>query len=152
MSDSATPETAAHESPPSLGFSRQELWSGLPFPSPMHESENWKSCPTQQPHGLQSTRILHPWVSQARVLEWGAIAFSMIIFYFLLFCLSGFWGCQFPFLRYFLLWDNKETFVWYSNYYFYKYRKELKPHTFSQPQIYQSALEIVKFYWLKLIN
>ena len=24
---------------PSLGFSRQELWSGLPFPSPMHESE-----------------------------------------------------------------------------------------------------------------
>ena len=26
-------------SPPSLGFSRQEHWSGLPFPSPMHESE-----------------------------------------------------------------------------------------------------------------
>ena len=25
--------------PPSLGFSRQEEWSGLPFPSPMHESE-----------------------------------------------------------------------------------------------------------------
>ena len=25
--------------PPSLGFSRQEHWSGLPFPSPMHESE-----------------------------------------------------------------------------------------------------------------
>ena len=24
---------------PSLGFSRQEYWSGLPFPSPMHESE-----------------------------------------------------------------------------------------------------------------
>ena len=24
---------------PSLGFSRQEHWSGLPFPSPMHESE-----------------------------------------------------------------------------------------------------------------
>ena len=30
---------AAHQSPPSLGFSRQEHWSGLPFPSPMHESE-----------------------------------------------------------------------------------------------------------------
>ena len=30
---------------PSLGFSRQEHWSGLPFPSPMHESEMWKgSC------------------------------------------------------------------------------------------------------------
>ena len=25
--------------PPSLGFSRQEHWSGLPFPSPVHESE-----------------------------------------------------------------------------------------------------------------
>ena len=29
-------------SPPSLGFSRQEHWSGLPFPSPMQESEKWK--------------------------------------------------------------------------------------------------------------
>ena len=35
----ATPETAAHQAPPPLGFSRQEHWSGLPFPSPMHESE-----------------------------------------------------------------------------------------------------------------
>ena len=35
----ATPETAAHQAPPSLGFSRQEHWSGLPFPSPMHGSE-----------------------------------------------------------------------------------------------------------------
>ena len=29
----ATPEIAAHQAPPSLGFSRQEHWSGLPFPS-----------------------------------------------------------------------------------------------------------------------
>ena len=35
----ATPYMAAHLAPPSLGFSRQEHWSGLPFPSPMHESE-----------------------------------------------------------------------------------------------------------------
>ena len=35
----ATPETAAHQAPWSLGFFRQEHWSGLPFPSPMHESE-----------------------------------------------------------------------------------------------------------------
>ena len=34
-----TPEMAAHQAPPSLGFSRQEHWSGLPFPSPVHESE-----------------------------------------------------------------------------------------------------------------
>ena len=35
----ATPETAAHQAPPSLGLSRREYWSGLPFPSPMHESK-----------------------------------------------------------------------------------------------------------------
>ena len=34
-----TPETAAHQATLSLGFSRQEHWSGLPFPSPMHERE-----------------------------------------------------------------------------------------------------------------
>ena len=42
LSDCVTPQTAAHQAPPSLGFSRQEYWSGLPFPSPMHESEKWK--------------------------------------------------------------------------------------------------------------
>ena len=29
-----TPGTAAYQAPPSMGFSRQEYWSGLPFPSP----------------------------------------------------------------------------------------------------------------------
>ena len=37
-----TPWTAAHQALPSKGFSRQEYWSGLPLPSPMHESEKWK--------------------------------------------------------------------------------------------------------------
>ena len=41
--DSVRPHRrAAHQVPPSLGFSRQEHWSGLPFPSPMHESEKGK--------------------------------------------------------------------------------------------------------------
>ena len=35
----ATPQMAALQAQPSLGFSRQEHWSGLPFPSPRHESE-----------------------------------------------------------------------------------------------------------------
>ena len=35
----ATPWTAAYQAPPSLGLSRQEHWSGLPFPSSVHESE-----------------------------------------------------------------------------------------------------------------
>ena len=30
----ATPWTVAYQDPPSMGFSRQEYWSGLPFPSP----------------------------------------------------------------------------------------------------------------------
>ena len=34
-----TPQMVTYQAPPSLGFSRQEHWSGLPFPSPMHESE-----------------------------------------------------------------------------------------------------------------
>ena len=33
------PVDGSHQAPPSLGFSRQEHWSGLPFPSPVHESE-----------------------------------------------------------------------------------------------------------------
>ena len=58
----ATPKTAAHQAPLSLGFSRQEHWSGLPFPSPVRESEVAELCPTLlQPYGLQPTRLLHPW-------------------------------------------------------------------------------------------
>ena len=30
----ATPWTVAYQAPPSMGFSRQQCWSGLPFPSP----------------------------------------------------------------------------------------------------------------------
>ena len=35
----ATPQTAAHQAPPSLGLSRQQYWSAVPFPSPVQESE-----------------------------------------------------------------------------------------------------------------
>ena len=57
---------AAQQAPPFLGFSRQEHWSGLPFPSLMHESEKWKwsrsvMSDPQRPHGLQRTRLLRPW-------------------------------------------------------------------------------------------
>ena len=61
-----TPQTAAHQIPPSLGFSRQGHWSGLPFPSPVHESEKWKGSrpvvpDSSRPHGLQPTRLLRLW-------------------------------------------------------------------------------------------
>ena len=51
---------------PSLGFSRQEHWSGLPFPFPMHKSEKWTwsrsaISDSSRPHGLQPTRLLRTW-------------------------------------------------------------------------------------------
>ena len=75
----ATPQTAAHQAPPSLGFSTQEHWGGLPFPSPVHESESdvAQSCPTLSDHMDCSPAgsSIHG-IFQARVLEWDAIAFS----------------------------------------------------------------------------
>ena len=51
---------------PIPGFSRQEHWSGLPFPSPIHESEKWKwsrsvVSNSSRTHGLQPTRLLCTW-------------------------------------------------------------------------------------------
>ena len=75
-----TPQTAAHQAPPSLGFSRQEHWSGLPFPSPMHESEKEsqvaQSCLTLSDSmncSLPGSSVQG--IFQARVVEWGAIVF-----------------------------------------------------------------------------
>ena len=39
----ATPWTAAYQAPPSMGFSRQEYWSGVPWPSPELTSGVWFS-------------------------------------------------------------------------------------------------------------
>ena len=63
------PIDSSHQAPPSLGFSRQEHWSGLPFPSPMRESEVAQLCPTfsdpidgsppgSSAHGLFQARVL----------------------------------------------------------------------------------------------
>ena len=76
-----TPLTAAHQASPSLGFSRQEHWSGLPFPSPMHErkseTEVAQSCLTlSDPMDCSQPGSSTHGIFQARVLEWGAIAFS----------------------------------------------------------------------------
>ena len=78
-----TPWTAAHQAPLSLGLSRQEHWSGLPSPSPMHESEKWKwsrsvVSDSSGPRGPQPTRLLRPWDSPGRSPGVGAIAFSEI--------------------------------------------------------------------------
>ena len=67
----ATPQMAAHQAPTSLGFSKQEHWSGLPFPSPMQKSESEvaQSCltlsdpmdcslPGSSVHGIFQARVL----------------------------------------------------------------------------------------------
>ena len=63
-----TPRTTAHQAPPSMGFSRQEYWSGLPLPSPNRQSEkallqkmelnqrseiNWWICHVGNKHSSQ---------------------------------------------------------------------------------------------------
>ena len=63
--------------PLSLGFSSQEYWSGLPFPSPMHESESevTQSRPTpSDPMDCSLPGSSVHGIFQARGLEWGAIA------------------------------------------------------------------------------
>ena len=62
-----TPETAAHQAPPSLGFSRQEHWSGLPFPSPVYES------------GAPS-----PWSHMIKVFHWDVSRSDVCRFQFML--------------------------------------------------------------------
>jgi len=53
----ATPWTIAYQAPPSMGFSRQEYWSGVPLPSPFSRSVV-SNC--LQPHGLQDARLPCP--------------------------------------------------------------------------------------------
>ena len=51
-----TPWTVAYEAPPSMGFSRQEYWSGVPFPSPGDRSNPGiePKSPTLQADALPS--------------------------------------------------------------------------------------------------
>ena len=72
------PIGAAHQAPQSLGFSRQEHWSGLPFPSPMHESENWKwSCSVAsnslRPRGLHAACQAPPSMGFSRQEYWSGV-------------------------------------------------------------------------------
>ena len=76
-----TPQTAAHQSPPPWDSPGKNTGVGCHFllqcMKVKSESEVAQSCPTlHNPYGLQPARLLHPWDFQARVLEWGAIAFS----------------------------------------------------------------------------
>ena len=91
-----TPWTAAYQVPPSMGFSRQEYWSGVPLPSLKwvnicesiyYHSESSVSrsvvSDSLRPHGLYSlTGSSVHGILQARILEWVAISSSWEIFLF----------------------------------------------------------------------
>ena len=87
-----TPWTAAFQAPPSMGFSRQEYWSGVPLPSPILSARKWQGRSYQfalwayvRTQSLQScltfcNPILYSppgssvhGISQGRVLEWVAL-------------------------------------------------------------------------------
>ena len=77
----ATPWTVALQTRLSMWFSRQEYWSGLPFPSPVHEMKSERefsqSCPTlRDPMDCSPPGSSIHGIFQARVLEWIAISFS----------------------------------------------------------------------------
>ena len=57
----ATPWTAAYQAPPSIGFSRQEYWSGVPLPSPVFRLVQHEETPTHPP--------LHPTTPLAAVCQ-----------------------------------------------------------------------------------
>ena len=74
----ATPYTAAHQAPPSLGLSRQEHWSGLHFllqcVKVKSESEVTQSCLTlSDPMDCSPPGSSVHGIFQARALEWGAV-------------------------------------------------------------------------------
>ena len=71
----------------SLGFSRQEHWSGVPLPSPVHESEKWKwsgsvVSDSSRPHGLQPSRLLHSWdfPGKSTGVGWHCLLLAQFIF------------------------------------------------------------------------
>ena len=71
-----TPWTAAHQAPPSMGFSRQEYWSGVPLPFPHKDVQSVQFSSVQfsrsvvsnsvRPHRRQPTRLPRPWDSPGK--------------------------------------------------------------------------------------
>ena len=66
----ATPWTAAYQAPPSMGFSRQEYWSGVPLSSPkqylpllLHHFSRVRLCATPETAAHQAS---HPWDSPGK--------------------------------------------------------------------------------------
>ena len=78
------PIDGSHQAPPSLGFSRQEHGSGLPFSSPMHESEKWKwsrsvLSDSQWLHGLHAAYQAPPSMGFSRQEYWSGVPSPSLI-------------------------------------------------------------------------
>ena len=136
---------AAHQASPSLGFSRQEHWNGLPFPSPVHESEKWKwsrsvVSDSRDPMDCSSPGSSVHGILQARVLEWGAIginkdiiqicggigshSISLLVITSSLWRPTGKWDSEADFLKGWMhLWPNTVCRTWscHSKWYLAKY-------------------------------
>ena len=56
----ATPWTAAYQAPPSMGFSRQEYWSGVPLPSLVGSAQGYKDSQggSWEPHSDQDHELV----------------------------------------------------------------------------------------------
>ena len=76
----ATPWTVAYKAPPSMGFSRQEYWSGLPFPSPgdLPDPGIELESPALQAHALPSEPPGKPPVKTG---QWATLFVLMILIF-----------------------------------------------------------------------
>ena len=81
-----SPWTMALQAPPSMGFSKQEYWSGVPFPSPVIKYEvsevKWLNRVLTLPDPMDCClpgSSVHG-IFQARILEWVATAFSELTY------------------------------------------------------------------------
>ena len=74
----ATPWTVAYQAPPSRGFSRQDYWSGLPFPSPgdLPDPGIKLESPVSQMDSLLLNRFPGGSEVKASALQWGRPAFD----------------------------------------------------------------------------
>ena len=66
-----TPWTAAYQAPPSMGFSRQKYWSGLPLPSPIRVVKTWQFPPCQDLDAFQGHDHPPPYPEAALVHSLG---------------------------------------------------------------------------------
>ena len=66
----AIPWTAAYQAPPSVGFSKQEYWSGVPLPSPFNSLADGNVQPNRRPEGKGVKSYQTCWSSSQNVAFW----------------------------------------------------------------------------------